>query len=264
MKVYFPEDSYHTPDEAPRYFFDKIALGSRYYFHYKFIRQVLASKKLADAGKFDRAQWALASYNIFKIIEGCGGRFHLTGLNNLIECPKPVVFVSNHMSTLETMVFPSIIAPRMKASFVIKESLSMHPLIGSIMIARKPIVVKRVNPREDLQAVMSQGLEMLEKGRSVIIFPQSTRTTKFIPEEFNTLGIKLAKRGNVPVLPIAIKTDFWENGKYLKDLGAIKRQEHIHMAFGKAMEITGNGKEEHKLTIDFIATHLQKWGTHIG
>lgn len=35
----------------------------------------------------------------------------------------PVVFVSNHMSTLETFVFPCIIAPVMKVTFVVKDSL---------------------------------------------------------------------------------------------------------------------------------------------
>ncbi|MBM7613647.1 lysophospholipid acyltransferase family protein [Alkaliphilus hydrothermalis] len=259
MKVYFNEDTYHTPADTQRFLLDRLSLGTRYYFHYKFAQEILRAKKIADAGNFNRGEWAEASYRIMKNIEKCGGKFHLTGLNNLVETQKPLVLVSNHMSTLETMVFPCIIAPRMSASFVIKASLATHPYIGSIMRARKPIVVDRVNPREDLQKVMTEGQEMLASGRSVIIFPQSTRASDFIPEDFNTLGIKLAKRANVPIMPIAIKTDMWENGKYIRDLGPIDRSKHIHMAFGKSMEITGNGKETHKEILRFIGEHMNQW-----
>ncbi|WP_026475990.1 lysophospholipid acyltransferase family protein [Alkaliphilus transvaalensis] len=259
MQNIFTEDQYYTPEDTNRFLLDRLSLGTRYYFHYRFVKIILRAKKIADAGKFTREEWVKASYDILKVIEGCGGKFHVTGLKNLDDCEKPLVIVSNHMSTLETMIFPCLIASKMKASFIIKASLATHPFIGSIMRARKPIVVNRVNPREDLQTVMTQGVQMLEEGRSIIMFPQSTRTTSFNPEEFNSLGVKLAKKANVQVLPVAIKTDFWENGKYLKDLGPIYREEPIHIAFGEPMDITGNGREEHKRIIDFISSHHNEW-----
>jgi len=48
---------------------------------------------------------------------------------------------------------------------------------------------------------------------SVLIFPQTTRDLRFDPNKFNTLGIKLAKRAKVPVIPVAVKTDAWGMGK---------------------------------------------------
>ena len=48
---------------------------------------------------------------------------------------------------------------------------------------------------------------------SVLIFPQTTRELFFDPKKFNTLGIKLAKRAKVPVIPIAVKTDAWWHGQ---------------------------------------------------
>jgi 1-acyl-sn-glycerol-3-phosphate acyltransferase len=128
------------------------------------------------------------------------------------------------------------------------------------MRSREPVAVKRENPREDLQVVMSQGREKLAKGASIIIFPQSTRSAVFRPAAFNSLGIKLAKTAGVPAMPVAVKTDFWENGKYLKDLGAINRSRHIHMAFGSPFSIQGSGKDEHQQVINFIVNHLREWG----
>ena len=90
-------------------------------------------------------------------------------------------------------------------------------------------------------------------------FPQSMRRAEFVPKEFNTLGVKLAKTANVQVIPVAIKTDFWENGKYVRDLGPINRKKPIYMTFGEPFHINGSGKEENKKIIEFISTNLQQW-----
>lgn len=132
----------------------------------------------------------------------------------------------------------------MEVTFVVKDSLVKHPFFGPIMRARNPIVVSRSNSREDFQTVMKRGQELLSEGISIIIFPQSTRTVEFKPKEFNSLGVKLARTAKVQVIPVAIKTDFWGNDKYLKDLGPIDRSKPIHMAFGEPLSIDGSGKRK--------------------
>lgn len=258
-KVYFTTDSYHTQEDTPRLLLDRLMLNTRLYFMSKYCSIVLKSRSAALKGQYETEAWALSSYHVFKLIEGCGGRFHITGLNNLHKCQGPVVFISNHMSTLETMVFPCIIAPQMDVTFVVKDSLVKHPFFGPIMRSRNPIVVSRSNSREDFQIVMKTGQRLLSEGTSIIIFPQSTRTVEFIPKEFNSLGVKLARTAKVQVVPVAIKTDFWGNDKYLKDLGPIDRHKPIHMAFGEPFSIKGAGKEENELIVEFISSHLEKW-----
>ncbi|KAB3535895.1 1-acyl-sn-glycerol-3-phosphate acyltransferase [Alkaliphilus pronyensis] len=259
MIKYFTPPEYHTEANTPRHILDKLSLNSRTYFVARYVKILFEARKVVAKGEFDTGAWAKASFDIFKLIEGCGGRFHITGLDVIEKQKDPVVFVSNHMSTLETMVFPCIIAPFMEATFVIKESLATHKIVGSIMRARNPIVVSRDNPREDFKTVMGKGKALLNEGTSIIIFPQSTRTVNFIPEEFNSLGVKLAKKANVKIIPIAIKTDFWQNGKYLKDIGPIKRNIPINIAIGKAMAVKGNGKEEHREILSFISDNLKIW-----
>lgn len=263
MDPFFTGSFYDTPDNNPRFLLDRLAFNSRWYFVSGYVGEIIRSRSLALRGLYDNETWAESSYRIFSLIEGCGGRFRLRGLDNLQECRGPVVFVSNHMSTLETFVFPCIIAPLMKVTFVVKESLVQHPLFGPVMRSRDPIVVGRSNPREDLRTVMSRGQELLAGGTSVIIFPQSTRMTEFVPAEFNSLGIKLAKSAGVQVVPVAVKTDFWGNGRFLKDVGPIDRTKPVHMVFGKAFSVEGTGKDEHKQVVDFITGNLRQWGTLI-
>lgn len=261
MKQYFQGDEYHTPDAAERFLLDKLLLNTRVLLMARIVAQLLDSRRLALKNQYDTEAWSQASYNILKSIEGCGGRFHITGFDQLRDCKKPVVIVSNHMSTLETMVFPCLIAPIMEFNFVVKHSLATHPIFGPVMMARSPITVMRSNPREDLQKVMQEGVSLLESGSSIVIFPQSTRTIEFVPEEFNSLGVKLAKKAGVQVLPVAIKTDFWRTGRLLKDLGPIDRSKHIHICFGKALDIEGTGKEEHRKIIEFIGDNVAKWNS---
>lgn len=258
-KVYFPSDSYYTNKDMPRKLLDRIALNTRFYFMTRYISIILRDRKVGLEGNYDKETWAASSNDIFRLIEECGGRFNITGLDSLHKCKDPVVFISNHMSTLETMVFPGIIAPVMDITFIVKESLVEHRYFGPIMKARKPIIVGRTNSREDFKKVMTEGPELLAKGISIVVFPQSTRKDEFIPSEFNSLGVKLANKANVNVIPVAIKTDFWGHGKFLKDLGPIHRNKPIYMDFGKPMEVSGSGKVEHEKIIEFISSSLTKW-----
>ncbi|MEZ5083698.1 MAG: lysophospholipid acyltransferase family protein [Bacteroidales bacterium] len=257
--IYFKEDTYQTNPNTPRLFMDKMVFNSRIVFLIKFIGHVFKASSKARKGQYNTADWAKSSNDIFKLIERCGGRFSLSGLDNIAKAGGPVIFVSNHMSILETMIFPGIIAPRKETTFVVKENLITYPVFGAVMRSRNPIVVSRSNSREDLMTVLTKGQELLSKGISIVIFPQHTRNVQFKPEEFNSLAVKLAAKAGVKVVPIAIKTDFWTNGKYLKDFGAIHRDRTIHMAFGEPMPVVGTGKEEHKKIVDFIAKHLERW-----
>ena len=107
---------------------------------------------------------------------------------------------------------------------------------------------------------MNEGKKLLAEGKSLIVFPQSTRTASFEPEKFNSLGIKIAKSAGVPVVPFALKTDFLSQGKGIfRDLGPVHPGRHTWFEFGPAMEITGNGQEQLQQTVEFIQSRLEEW-----
>ena len=258
MKPFFNENKYET-GRNKRNIFDKLFLNTRWYFVYGYGKEVINGRNLAVRNKYDSEAWAQSSYRIVEDIEKSGGRIFIDGIDNISKAEGPVVFVSNHMSTLETFVFPSIIAPLKEVTYVVKESLVSMPLFGHIMKSRNPIVVSRKNSRQDLLKVISQGKEIIGKGISIILFPEGTRQKVFDPEKFNSLGIKLAKEAGVPVIPVAIKTDFWGNGKLIKDIGPIRRKEPVCISFGEPINITGNGKAEHKQVVEFISGKIDEF-----
>ena len=255
-----PGDTYETPDTLRRDLGDRLALGSRWYFYALFARVVLRSRAVAQSGLYDDAAWARSSLESMRNLERCGGRFHIRGMDFIEPGVAPVVFVSNHMSILETFVFPGIIRPRIPVTFVVKDSLVRHPAFGAIMRSRNPVVVGRQSAREDLQTVLVEGTERLGAGISMVIFPQSSRTREFNPTQFNTLGVKLARRAGVKVLPVAVKTDMWGNGRVLKDVGPLRRHLPVHIEFGAPMAVVGNGAAQQDAIVGFITERLERWG----
>lgn len=217
------------------------------------------ASRRAKRSRYGDNDWIRSSLDILRALEGTGVRFEITGIDDFKGVEGPCVFIANHMSTLETFVLPAIIAPFKMATFVVKESLVEYPVFRHVMRSRNPITVSRTNPREDLKTVFDGGIERLRKGLSIIIFPQTTRSTLFDPAEFNTIGVKLAKKAGVPVVPVALKTDAWGNGRRLKDFGRIDPSIPVHIAFGKPLWIKDRGNEEHREIIGFITERLKEW-----
>jgi len=112
---------------------------------------------LQKKGLYNDYGWVNSSIDTFESLERSGIRFHFTGMDNLKKVDTPVVFIGNHMSTLETMILPMIIQPIKRVVYVIKEELAKYPLFGPIAMARDPILVGRENPREDLKIVLEEG-----------------------------------------------------------------------------------------------------------
>jgi 1-acyl-sn-glycerol-3-phosphate acyltransferase len=229
-------------------------------FHFKMLGIYYRAWRKAVAGVYDDEAWSGSSLEVVRALESVGVSFHLEGLGVLRELDTPCVFVANHMSTLETFVFPCVIHLHQRMVFVLKDTLLKFPVFRHIAGARDPISVGRTDPREDLKRVMEQGVERLSRGKSVMVFPQTTRSLTFDETRFNSIGVKLARRAGVPVVPIALKTDAWGVGWPVKDFGPVRPSLPVRMAFGGPMAVTGNGREQHEAAVVFIRSQMEKWG----
>ncbi len=250
-----------TYDTPRRLVSGSAQLSPTLHFYTVFLGIVFRSANLAKRGRYEHVAWTRSSQATLRALESAGLRVSVTGLDHLEALQTPCVFAANHMSMMETVLLPGFIRPFLPVTFVIKESLTRYPLFKHVMLARKPIVVTRTDPRADLQAVLEQGKDCIERGLSVIIFPQTTRTVDFERKRFNSIAVKLARRASVPVVPIALRTDGWTYSKgALKDLGRILPERTAHFAFGEPIPVTGRGTEAHEKTLDFIESHLTAWG----
>jgi 1-acyl-sn-glycerol-3-phosphate acyltransferase len=258
------QDTYQTPPGRRRSLLARVSRWPGLAFYLPVLRIVVRSGWLAVRGAYGDAEWVVASLGVIRAMEGVGMRLTIEGMGHLRGLGGPAVFVGNHMSTLETFVLPAIIQPVGAVTFVVKDTLLRYPVFGPVLRSRDPIAVGRENPREDLRAVFEGGQERLARGKSVIVFPQGLRSPGFDPARFNTLGVKLAARAGVPVVPLALRTDAWGSGRFLKDFGRVDPSLPVHFRFGAPIPPDGSGADAHQAVIRFIQDALAEWGSGVG
>jgi 1-acyl-sn-glycerol-3-phosphate acyltransferase len=110
---------------------------------------------------------------------------------------------------------------------------------------------------------LKQGQALISQGCSIMIFPQATRSSVFNAVSFNSLGVKLARKAGVAVVPVALKTDFQGNGRIFKDMGAVDPSKELYIKFGEPIPVKGNGQETHQQIVTFIAENLAAWGATV-
>ncbi|MFW6324221.1 MAG: lysophospholipid acyltransferase family protein [Desulfovibrionales bacterium] len=250
------ENDYRTPEKGRR---SPVSFFPSLCFYPGMIGVVLRAAGAAKRGLYTDGRWVDDSRKIISILESAGGRVDIENVDVLKQVSVPCILVGNHMSTLETFALPSVIHPFFRITFVVKRSLVEYPVFKHVMRAVDPVIVDRENPRKDFKTVMEEGEKRIQKGVSLVVFPQSTRSTRFDPAHFNSMGVKLAKRTKVPVVPVALKTDAWANGKLLKDFGRIHPERTVHISFGPPMTVAGSGKAEHAAIIEYIQDKLGTW-----
>ena len=247
---------YDTPQES-RATKLRIINGLRY--HLDIMRLVVSAGNDAKKGNLDQTRWMDAAWTALHAVERAGGKVSFRGFNQAADLGMPVVWAANHMSTVETMVLPCAMTPFSPVSIVLKESLLKYPFFGHVLRALKPIEVNRKDPREDLRQVMEQGVARLKSGRSVLIFPQATRSRELSRSRFNTLAVKLARRGGVPLVPVALRTDFAGVGRMVRDVGPVDPSKPVIFSCGKPIDASDQ-RAAHAECFAFIEKHFREWG----
>ena len=246
-----------------RFLVKNFPFWATFIYYIQLLNIILIESITARKGTYDRKTWARGSLGVVKIVESAGGRLHVSGLKGVVEHQEPMVYVANHMSLLDTLILPCVLLAFNIVTFVVKKGLLRYPVLGSIIRAVQPIAVSRRNPREDLKLVLRRGQTLISQGCSIIIFPQATRSVVFDTASFNSLGVKLARKAGVDVVPVALKTDFQGNGRIFKDMGAVDPSKELYIKFGEPIPVKGNGQEAHQQVVRFITENLTAWGAKV-
>ena len=123
----------------------------------------------------------------------------LAGAEHLPE--GPVIFMSNHQSNFDIL---SLLAamPR-QIHWIAKKELFEIPVFGPSMRRGGYIPLDRGNGRKALQS-MDEAAATIHRGKSVVLFPEGTRTPDGNLLPFKRGGFILARKAAVPVIPVTI------------------------------------------------------------
>jgi 1-acyl-sn-glycerol-3-phosphate acyltransferase len=118
-----------------------------------------------------------------------------------VPVPEPVVFMSNHESWLDIPVLLPTIPGQVR--FLAKKSLFSIPFLGWAMTAMGFIPVDRENRRSAV-ASFDAAADRIRAGRSVLIFPEETRTGDGTLLPFQRGGFLIAIKAGIPIVPVGL------------------------------------------------------------
>ncbi len=149
-----------------------------------------------DRDFFYRGQrgWARGLYWL------CGIELEVHGAENM-DPNGAYVIVANHASYLDIpALFGSL--PKLP-QFMAKRELARIPFLGAALRSGRHIVIERGN-RSSARGSLDKGAEALKAGAAILVFPEGTRSTAEAIDRFKTGAFRLAKLGQVRILPVGI------------------------------------------------------------
>jgi 1-acyl-sn-glycerol-3-phosphate acyltransferase len=133
-------------------------------------------------------------------LAAAGVQIQVSG-SELVPTTGPVIFMSNHQGNFDILTLYQAV-PRPFA-WLAKEELFKIPVFGTSMARGGYIPVNRSDGRKAMKS-LDAAASTIRSGRSVLIFPEGTRTTDGHLLPFKRGGFILAVKAGVPVIPIAI------------------------------------------------------------
>jgi 1-acyl-sn-glycerol-3-phosphate acyltransferase len=135
----------------------------------------------------------------------------------------PVIVGCNHQSTWETFIFAKLFE---NLSVVVKKELLDIPVAGLYFKKLKCIAIDRSTPVKAIRDLMKFGKESVDKGLSILIFPNGTRSSANEESEFKSGIYAMYKYLKIPVVPAHVDSGkCWPRRSFAKNPGT------IHLSF---------------------------------
>ena len=144
--------------------------------------------------------------------------YEFRGLEHL---PKdgPFIVASKHQSAWDTLIYNIII---LDCAYVVKRELLWFPFFGWFLWRVGMIGIDRKGGASSIKYLISVCKQRLSEGRSIIIFPQGTRTPPGATEPYLPGVSALYSHCNAPVVPAALNSGlFWPRRSFVKRSGKI-------------------------------------------
>lgn len=199
------------------------------------------------AGDFERERevilkasslWGAMVFDMFN------SKLNVTGLENVPD-EGPVVFVGNHQGYADIIAYCAAFK-KFQFGFVAKEELAKIPLYGPWIRRIRSVFIERDDPRASLEAI-NRGIEYIEQGFSLVIFPEGTRSKGPDPGEFRKGSLKLATKPKVPIIPVSLDGSY----KFFEENGRITPAE-INIMVHPPIETKDLDRKEEKLLLEKV------------
>jgi len=156
---------------------------------------------------FDRRgemQHACARWWCRMVAVTIGARIRVHGVEQ-VQAGRSYVYVANHSSLIDTPALFAYLPYQFK--IMAKRSLFYVPFMGWHLWSSGNFPIDRGNARKTARS-LKLVIDGVRAGKSLMVFPEGTRTPDGRLQEFKQGAFKIAVRAGVPVVPVAIRGTF--------------------------------------------------------
>ena len=222
--------------------FAKLVYCLKYFNPYK--KKIEAAKAAGDYEEERKNILAATSSWGPMIMDMFGCDLVVEGLENLPE-EGPVVIVGNHQGYADIAAYFAAFR-KFQFAFVAKKELAKIPLYGKWMPRIRSVFIERDDPRASLEAIKA-GIDLIEKGFSLVIYPEGTRSKGPVPGPFMKGSLKLATKPGVPIVPVSMHGTY----KMYEQTGVI-RPATIRIIVHEPIETKGLSRQEERELTDRV------------
>lgn len=144
--------------------------------------------------------------------------YEVTGLENMPQDNR-CIYAAKHQSAWETVKLHLLFNDPV---IVLKKELQYIPIFGWYIWRTGMIAVKRKRRGQAISSLLEGARHALEQNRSIVIFPQGTRTAVGKKMPYKRGISALYEELNIPIVPIALNSGiFWGRKSFKKKSGTI-------------------------------------------
>lgn len=172
---------------------------------------LLPRRRVMDFGRF----WARCVLALLKAIVGLDGE--IRGLEHLPS--GPAIIAMKHQSAWDTLILPIVLGD---PAAVVKRELLWLPFYGWYAARAGSIAIDRKGGAGALRRMVRAARQAVTAGRSVVIFPQGTRTAPGEHVAYQPGVAALYQALRLPVVPAAVNSGlYWGRRSFVKRPGRI-------------------------------------------
>ena len=134
------------------------------------------------------------------IVWAAGGKVTVAGKENIPE-HKSICYVSNHQGGFDIPLIMGYISQTV--GFIAKKELRYIPILGTWIKEAGCVFINRSSLRDSI-GVIQRGVENIQQGYPMVIFPEGTRSKGDKIGPFKSGSLKLAIRSKASIVPITI------------------------------------------------------------
>ena len=166
------------------------------------------------------------------------------GFENL-DWDQPAILMANHESYLDV---PALIAScPVPLRFVARKEVFKTPIMGQAMWVTGQIPIDRTDRKQAIDS-LSEAARRIANGRTVLVFPEGTRSANGELGSFKKGGFMLALQSGAPIIPVGLSgtRDLVPRGSWMF------RSARVGVVVGKPIETRELTMEQRDLLIERV------------